>query len=274
MSVIAQQKIAPCLWFDTQAEDAANFYVSIFKNSRIKRVSRYGNAGREAHGKEPGSVMVVEFELDGQTFTALNGGPQFKFDEAVSFQCIARPRTKSIISGTDCPRAAGKALRLAEGQVRPVLADRAGDSAANVADADGAGTDRVMNALLKMKKFDLAEAAACAGGVGGVDRSGQREAVLLTLRSPAGGKNDDRNCRWPCPLIEPVGQRDLIERLGEPRRIDRAETGSPYRRGHDVVGDRHAQAFELDIPVGASLRRSTASIAPAGSRTVSFKAFT
>jgi predicted 3-demethylubiquinone-9 3-methyltransferase (glyoxalase superfamily) len=83
-----KQKLAPCLWFDTQAEDAAKHYTSIFKNSRIRQISRYGKAGREVHGKEPGSVMVVEFELDGQTFTALNGGPHFKFNEAVSFQVM------------------------------------------------------------------------------------------------------------------------------------------------------------------------------------------
>jgi predicted 3-demethylubiquinone-9 3-methyltransferase (glyoxalase superfamily) len=83
-----KQKISPCLWFDTQAEDAAKFYTSVFKNSAIRQVSRYGPAGREVHGKEPGSVMVVEFEIEGQTFTALNGGPHFKFNEAVSFQVM------------------------------------------------------------------------------------------------------------------------------------------------------------------------------------------
>ena len=79
------QKITPCLWFDTQAEEAAKFYISVFKNGRIKHVSRYGKAGKEVHGKEAGSVMVVAFEIDGQSFTALNGGPNFKFTEAVSF---------------------------------------------------------------------------------------------------------------------------------------------------------------------------------------------
>jgi predicted 3-demethylubiquinone-9 3-methyltransferase (glyoxalase superfamily) len=83
-----KQKISPCLWFDTQAEQAANFYVSVFKNSRIMQISRYGKAGQEVHGKAPGSVMVVEFEIEGQTFTALNGGPHFKFNEAVSFQVM------------------------------------------------------------------------------------------------------------------------------------------------------------------------------------------
>ena len=84
---IAAQKITPCLWFDAEAEEAANFYVSIFKNSsRIRSINRYNKAGREVHGKPAGSVMAVEFELEGQKFVALNGGPQFKFDEAISFQ--------------------------------------------------------------------------------------------------------------------------------------------------------------------------------------------
>ncbi|MCY1219088.1 3-demethylubiquinone-9 3-methyltransferase [compost metagenome] len=78
--------IVPCLWFDDQAEAAANFYVGIFPNSRITAMSRYGEAGREVHGREPGSVLTVDFELDGQRFTALNGGPAFRFNEAVSFQ--------------------------------------------------------------------------------------------------------------------------------------------------------------------------------------------
>ena len=80
------QRIAPCLWFDNQAEDAARFYTGIFKNSKIGAISRYGEAGREVHGRPPGSVMTVEFELDGHAFTGLNGGPLFKFNEAVSFQ--------------------------------------------------------------------------------------------------------------------------------------------------------------------------------------------
>ena len=84
------QKIAPCLWFDSQAEEAANFYVSVFKNSKITSVAKYTKAGQETHKKRPGSVMTVEFELDGQPFTALNGGPDFKFNEAVSLQVPCR----------------------------------------------------------------------------------------------------------------------------------------------------------------------------------------
>jgi predicted 3-demethylubiquinone-9 3-methyltransferase (glyoxalase superfamily) len=80
------QKIAPCLWFDREGEEAANFYVGIFPNSRILDISRYGKAGHEQHGQPEGAVMTVAFELAGLPFTALNGGPIFKFTEAVSLQ--------------------------------------------------------------------------------------------------------------------------------------------------------------------------------------------
>jgi predicted 3-demethylubiquinone-9 3-methyltransferase (glyoxalase superfamily) len=79
------QRITPFLWFDHEAEQAAKLYTGIFPNSRIVKITRYGEAGKEVHGRAPGSVMTVEFELDGQRFTALNGGPVFKFNEAVSF---------------------------------------------------------------------------------------------------------------------------------------------------------------------------------------------
>lgn len=78
------QKIRNCLWFDTEAEEAANFYVSIFDNSRILNVARYPGVGQEAHGKPEGSVMTVDFELEGQQFLALNGGPAFEFNPAIS----------------------------------------------------------------------------------------------------------------------------------------------------------------------------------------------
>lgn len=165
MSVIAQQRIAPCLWFDTQAEDAARFYVSIFENSRIKQVSRYGNAGREVHGKEPGSVMVVAFELDGQTFTALNGGPQFKFDEAVSFQvnCETQDEIDYFWSRLSAGGREGSCGWLKDKfglswQIVPATLPQM------MADADGARTDRIMNAVLKMKKFDLAALQRAAAG--------------------------------------------------------------------------------------------------------------
>ena len=83
---LTAKKITPCLWFDTQAEEAAKFYASVFKNSKLGKVSRYGKEGFEVHGKKAGTVMTVEFELEGQKFLALNSGPHFKFNEAVSFQ--------------------------------------------------------------------------------------------------------------------------------------------------------------------------------------------
>ena len=80
------EQITPCLWFDSNGEEAANFYASVFKNAKIGRISRYGKEGHEIHGKPEGSMLTVEFELKGQKFTALNGGPLFKFNEAISFQ--------------------------------------------------------------------------------------------------------------------------------------------------------------------------------------------
>ena len=86
----AVKPITPCLWFDNEAEEAARYYTGIFKNSKIGAISRYGEAGKEVHGQKAGTVMTVQFELNGQPFTALNGGPQFKFNEAVSLQLYCR----------------------------------------------------------------------------------------------------------------------------------------------------------------------------------------
>src|SRR5688500_20121239 len=77
------QKIAPCLWFDDQAEEAAEFYTAIFSNSKVLNISRYGEAGQEIHGKPAGTVMTAAVELDGQGLTALNGRPMFQFNEAI-----------------------------------------------------------------------------------------------------------------------------------------------------------------------------------------------
>ena len=83
-------RITPCLWFASEALEAAKHYVRIFRNSKVRRIMRYGKAGQEQHGQKPGSVLMVEFELDGQLFTALNGGPIFKFNEAVSLQVYCK----------------------------------------------------------------------------------------------------------------------------------------------------------------------------------------
>ena len=91
---IARPKIMPCLWFDTQAEEAVKFYVSVFKNSKIGKLSRYGKEGQEIHGKSAGSVMTAEFEIEGLKFVCLNGGPHFKFNEAISFQVFCETQAE------------------------------------------------------------------------------------------------------------------------------------------------------------------------------------
>lgn len=158
-----RQKLTPCLWFDTQAEEAANFYVSVFANSRIKQIRRYGNAGREVHGKPPGSVMIVEFEIEGQTFTALNGGPHFKFNEAVSFQVMCDTQDEidrfwNKLSAGGQPGQCGwlKDRYGLSWQVVPSALPQI------ISGADGAQLDRVMDAVMKMQKFDL-EALQRAG---------------------------------------------------------------------------------------------------------------
>jgi predicted 3-demethylubiquinone-9 3-methyltransferase (glyoxalase superfamily) len=150
--------LTPCLWFDSQAEEAANFYCSVFKNSKITAVSRFPDAGQEIHKKPVGSVMVVAFELDGQRFTALNGGPQFKFDEAVSFQVPCE--TQAEIDHY------WNALTKDGGQEGPCgwLKDKFGLSWQIVpeaipqmmSDPDARKSARVMNAFMTMKKLDLA----------------------------------------------------------------------------------------------------------------------
>lgn len=153
------QKITPCLWFDTQAEEAAQFYCSIFSNARIVSVSHYGEAGHEIHGKPAGSVLTVVFELAGQTFTALNGGPAFKFNEAISLQvsCDSQPEldyywAKLSAGGAEAAQQCGwlsDKYGVAWQIVPSVLA-------AMMADGDSGKSERVMAALLPMKKLDIA----------------------------------------------------------------------------------------------------------------------
>jgi predicted 3-demethylubiquinone-9 3-methyltransferase (glyoxalase superfamily) len=150
------QKVAPCLWFDTQAEEAANFYTSVFANSRIKQISRYGNAGQDVHGKQAGSVMMVAFELEGQTFTALNGGPQFKFSEAISFQVMCESQDeidhfweKLSDGGQERPCGWLKDKYGLSWQVVPSALPQL------ISQSSGDARDRVMGAVMKMKKFDL-----------------------------------------------------------------------------------------------------------------------
>jgi predicted 3-demethylubiquinone-9 3-methyltransferase (glyoxalase superfamily) len=152
------QRISPCLWFDDEAQEAAELYVSIFRNSRIGRISRYGEAGREIHGKAPGTVLTVPFQLDGQPFTALNGGPLFKFNEAISLQvnCETQEEVdyywKRLSEGGDEGAQQCGWLKDTYGvswQVVPTIL------AEMVADPDPAKSGRVMTALLQMKKLDI-----------------------------------------------------------------------------------------------------------------------
>jgi predicted 3-demethylubiquinone-9 3-methyltransferase (glyoxalase superfamily) len=161
-------KITPCLWFDTQAEDAANAYVAIFKDSRIVRLSRYGKEGHEVHGREAGSVMTVEFEIAGQRFVALNGGPHFKFNEAVSFQVHCETQDeidyywgKLSEGGEEGPCGWLKDRFGLSWQVVPVVLPDM------LMDPDPEKAGRVTQAFLQMRKFDIAALQrAYAGGQG------------------------------------------------------------------------------------------------------------
>jgi len=153
-------KIVPCLWFDSQAEEAANYYVGIFDNAKINQITHYTEAGREIHGREPGSVLTVEFELNGTTFTAMNGGPLFKFNEAVSFQVMCESQQEvdrywlHLTEGGDPAAQQCGWLKDKFGlswQVVPrVLMEM-------LKDHTSARTGRVMAALMDMKKLNIAE---------------------------------------------------------------------------------------------------------------------
>jgi predicted 3-demethylubiquinone-9 3-methyltransferase (glyoxalase superfamily) len=153
---IAKQKITPCLWFDTQAEEAAKFYTAVFENSRINKISRYTEAGRDIHGKATGSVLTVEFELEGQAFTALNGGPHFKFNESVSFQVMCEGQAevdyfwqKLSDGGQEGQCGWLKDKFGLSWQVVPQVLPQM------LTDADSAKRERAMSALMGMKKFDV-----------------------------------------------------------------------------------------------------------------------
>ena len=154
------QRINPCLWFDTQGEEAAKFYTGIFRNSKIVNVSRYGEAGREIHGKQPGTAMTVAFELDGQRFTALNGGPMFKFNEAISFQVDCETQEEVDYYWAKLSEGGDK-----KAQQCGWLKDKYGASWQVVprvliemmSDPDAEKSGRAMKAMLQMKKIDIAE---------------------------------------------------------------------------------------------------------------------
>ncbi|HYF75969.1 MAG TPA: VOC family protein [Symbiobacteriaceae bacterium] len=160
------QRITPWLWFDGDAEAAANFYVSIFQNSRINRITRVGGAGQETHGQAAGSVLTVNFELDGLKMAALNGGPQFKFTEAISLQILCETQEEidyywsrlTADGGEEGPCGWLKDRFGLSWQVVPTMLGEL------LSGPDQAKADRVTNAFLKMQKFDLAALRRAADG--------------------------------------------------------------------------------------------------------------
>jgi predicted 3-demethylubiquinone-9 3-methyltransferase (glyoxalase superfamily) len=153
------QKITPCLWFDDQAQEAAEFYTGIFKNSRIVKIARYGEAGREVHGRPPGSVMTVAFELDGQAFTALNGGISFQINCETQEE-VDHYWNKLSKGGDDTAQQCGwlKDKYGLSWQVVPrALVEL-------ISDPDPQRSGRVMEAMLKMKKIDIEQVKRAYAG--------------------------------------------------------------------------------------------------------------
>jgi predicted 3-demethylubiquinone-9 3-methyltransferase (glyoxalase superfamily) len=157
------QKIVPCLWFDKEAEAAANLYVSVFKDARILSTTRYG---KEGFGQQAGTVMTVEFELEGQKFLGLNGGPQFKFSEAISFQIFCETQEEIDYFWSKLTADGGNESQCGW------LKDKFGLSWQVVPtalieilkSADAAAAQRVTKAFMQMKKFDIeALKQACNG---------------------------------------------------------------------------------------------------------------
>jgi predicted 3-demethylubiquinone-9 3-methyltransferase (glyoxalase superfamily) len=146
------QTITPCLWFDTEGEEAANFYTSIFPNSRIVEIARYGSAGPRAEG----TVMTVDFELDGQSFVALNGGPEFSFSEALSLQVSCKDQeevdafwSKLSEGGEEGPCGWLKDKFGLSWQIAPTVLSEL------LSDPDREKSQRVMAAMLKMSKIEI-----------------------------------------------------------------------------------------------------------------------
>ena len=150
------QKITPFLWFDYLAEEAVNFYISVFKKSKIGKILRYGEAGAEVSGRPRGSVMTVSFQLEGQEFVALNGGPQFKFTEAISFvvNCETQVEIDELWSrlsqgGQEIECGWLKDKYGVTWQIVPEVLEEL------LNDPDLEKSQRVMKALIKMKKIDI-----------------------------------------------------------------------------------------------------------------------
>ena len=160
-----RRRSRPFLWFDHQAEEAAKFYTSIFKNSRIGKIARYGKDGRKAAGRPAGSVMTVEFQLAGQDFVALNGGPHFKFNEAISFVVSCQTQAevdrfwkKLSAGGKEVQCGWLKDKYGVSWQIVPTVLGEL------LSDKDAAKSQRVMQAMLKMVKLDIKQLKQAAAG--------------------------------------------------------------------------------------------------------------
>jgi predicted 3-demethylubiquinone-9 3-methyltransferase (glyoxalase superfamily) len=152
------QKLTTCLWFDNQAEEAARFYVSVFLNSSLGKTVHYGKEGHEIHGRNEGSVMTVEFEINGQSFVALNGGPLFKFNEAVSFQVYCETQEEvdyyweRLCEGGDVNAQQCGWLKDKYGVSWQIVPTIIGEL---INDTEREKSERVMKALLQMKRLDI-----------------------------------------------------------------------------------------------------------------------
>jgi predicted 3-demethylubiquinone-9 3-methyltransferase (glyoxalase superfamily) len=163
------QKITPFLWFDGQAEEAAKYYVSIFKNAKLGKVSRYGEAGKDVHKRPPGSVMVVEFTIEGQRFLALNGGPHFKFNEAISFYIGCKDQAEidyywsKLTQGGDPAAQQCGWLKDKYGLSWQVALERMEEL---VGDPSDPASQRAMEAMMEMKKIDVSKLKEARAGAG------------------------------------------------------------------------------------------------------------
>jgi predicted 3-demethylubiquinone-9 3-methyltransferase (glyoxalase superfamily) len=173
----SMQRITPCLWFDTEAEEAAKYYCGIFKNSKLGNISHYGNEGKDVHGKRAGTVLTVEFELNGQKFIALNGGPQFRFNESVSFTIECRDQQEidyyweKLGAGGDPSAQVCGWLKDKFGLSWQVAPAKIGEWLAGPSTEK---TERVMAEVMKMKKIDLATLERAYEGQGEPATAGRR----------------------------------------------------------------------------------------------------
>ena len=157
--MVTTQRLSPCLWFADEAEEAARYYTGIFRNSRITSITRYGTAGFEMHHRPAGSVMMVAFELDGQSFLALNGGPVFKFNEAISFvvNCATQADIdyywEKLSAGGDPKAQQCGWLKDRYGLSWQIVPDNMDELFKDEKSSEAA---RAMDAMLHMKKLDIA----------------------------------------------------------------------------------------------------------------------